>query len=445
MNSRRLLCGALTVSAAFTWSCGRPESTSSDTVAAPDACAVALAPASESSEADREISRLKTRARQGQDTQQTLEQLGYRYIARARVTNDAGDYTLAEKTAECLSRAHADAAAALLLRGHVLHQLHRFGEAEQIARQLVARRGLVFDYGLLGDSLMDQGRFAEAAAAYQKMIDLKPFYQSYTRASHLRWMKGDPNGAIELMRMAIQAASPRDRESVAWAYTRLANYQLQTGRLSDAAEASDSALAYQPDYAAALLARGRVLLARNRPAEALEPLRHAATLNPLPEYQWALGDALRLCERNEEAELVEADLMARGAESDPRTLALFLATRRTAPMQAIAVAERELQTRADVFTLDALAWALAAGGRLDEAGSAMTRALAAGTRDARLFLHAAAIADLQGRRNDARRWLTETEALQSTLLPSELVELRQLRHRVAGRANRPGNRSLTQE
>ena len=29
---------------------------------------------------------------------------------------------------------------------------------------------------------MEQGRLTEAAAAYQKMIDLKPFYQSYTRA-----------------------------------------------------------------------------------------------------------------------------------------------------------------------------------------------------------------------------------------------------------------------
>ena len=64
------------------------------------------------------------------------------------------------------------------------------------------------------------------------MIDLKPFYQSYTRASHLRWLKGDLDGAIELIRKAIAAASPRDPESIAWAYTRLAGYELQHGALA---------------------------------------------------------------------------------------------------------------------------------------------------------------------------------------------------------------------
>ena len=95
------------------------------------------------------------------------------------------------------------------------------------------------------------------------MIDLKPFYQSYTRAAHLRWLKGDLDGAIEMMHAAVKAASPRDRESVAWAYSRLAMYELQRGRLADAERMADASLQYVPDYAAALLARGRIQLAQN--------------------------------------------------------------------------------------------------------------------------------------------------------------------------------------
>ncbi len=98
---------------------------------------------------------------------------------------------------------------------------------------------------------MEQGRLAEAAAAYQKMIDLKPFYQSYTRAAHLRWLKGDLDGAIEMMNAAVKAASPRDPESIAWAYTRLAMYQLQRGRFAEADRMTAAALQYVPDYAAA--------------------------------------------------------------------------------------------------------------------------------------------------------------------------------------------------
>ena len=125
-----------------------------------------------------------------------LERLGYLHVARARVTGDAGHYTLAEAVANCLQASYPGESAALLLRGHVLHQLHRFNEAEQIARELVAKRTVVLDYGLLGDALMEQGRLDEAATAYQRMIDLKPFYQSYTRAAHVRWMKGDLEGAL---------------------------------------------------------------------------------------------------------------------------------------------------------------------------------------------------------------------------------------------------------
>ena len=413
----------LVTAIATTAGCRQPKAPPVKSDATPSACVVALAPATPQNESDRDIARLQERARREPNPRLALEQLGYRYVAKARAGNDPGDYKLAEKTAECIESTSPDDASALLLRGHVLHQLHRFDEAEQIARRLTVKREFVLDYGLLGDVLMEQGRLTEAAQAYQKMIDIKPFYQSYTRASHLRWLKGDLGGAIELMQKAIAAASPRDPESIAWAYTRLAGYELQRGRLADAERAADSALSYQPDYAAALLMRGRVFLAMKKAADAVAAFSRAAQLNPLPEYQWALGDALRLHGDHEQADLVERELTSRGAEADARTVALFLATRRAAVTKAVALAERELETRADVFSLDAMAWSLAAAGRTAEAQATMTRALAEGTEDGRLFLHAGVIAAAGDRRAEARKWLRKAEALRSTLLPSELDEL----------------------
>jgi tetratricopeptide (TPR) repeat protein len=405
--------------------CHRSDDASLPTPAAAaiaDACAVALAPASAPSplEIDRTIGQLQDEARRGRRSKHVLERLGYMYVAKARAANDPGAYKLAEKAAECLEAIDpADSATALLLRGHTLHQLHRFSEAEQIARRLIARRQHVLDYGLLGDVLMEQGRVAAAAEAYQRMIDLKPFYQSYTRAAHLRWLKGNVDGAIELMRMAIAAASRRDPESIAWAYTRLGIYELQRARLAEAARAADTALTYQPDYAAALHLRGRVLLAQQRSTQALGPLRQAARLNPLPEYQWTLADALRLGGLAAEAAPIEDDLITRGAVTDPRTLALFLATRRADGSRAVDLAAEELKTRADIFTLDALAWALFANGRVEEARGFVMRALEEGTRDARLFLHAAAIAGSAGRGEEAREWVKRAEEARWTLLPSE--------------------------
>ena len=75
--------------------------------------------------------------------------------------------------------------------------------------------------------------------------------------------------------------------------------------------------------------RGRVFLAMKKAADAVAASSRAAQLNPLPEYQWALGDALRLHGDHEQADLVESELTSRGAEADARTVALFLATRRS--------------------------------------------------------------------------------------------------------------------
>jgi tetratricopeptide (TPR) repeat protein len=371
---------------------------------------------------DAEIAKLQADLREGRGPARAAEQLGYRFISSARLSNDAGFYTVAEQAAACLESLQPDDPAALLLRGHVLHQMHRFGEAEAIARRLVAKREFVLDFGLLGDVLMEQGRLTEAGEAYQKMIDLKPFYQSYTRAAHLRWLRGDLDGAIEMMAAAVKAASPRDRESVAWAFARLAMYQLQRGQLTEADRLTAASLQYVPDYAAALLVRGRIQLAQNKTEDAVRTLERAARLNPLPEYNWTLADTLRSLNRIDEAMSVEQRILADG--QDPRTLALYLSTRREDVGRAVALAKQELEKRSDVFTLDALAWAQARAGNIGEASALMARALAEGTEDGRLFVHAAAIAAAAGRSEDAARWARKARTFRFTLLPSELGVLR---------------------
>ena len=419
-----LLLLLVAVSATTLASCHQNPSESAAHPSPSVACQAALAPGGHAQPIDRTIADLQERARQSPWKRDALEQLGYQFVARARAANDPGDYTLAERVATCLEEQQPGDPAALLLRGHALHQLHRFHEAETIARLLVTKREFVLDYALLGDALMEQGRLAEAATAYQKMIDLKPFYQSYTRAAHLRWLTGDLNGAIELTRKAIEAASPRNPEAIAWAYTRLGAYELQRGDAGQAMRAVDAALSFQPDYAAALLMRGRAMLAVNRPGEAVRALERAASLNPLPEYQWTLAEALRRQGRDSEAASVEQQLLSGGTATDPRTVALFLATRGIEQQLALELAERELTVRRDVFTEDAHAWALASARRFDEAGAAMERALSAHTNDARLFLHAGIIAASTGRRAEARGWLAQADRLRSTLLPSELDILR---------------------
>jgi tetratricopeptide (TPR) repeat protein len=390
-----------------------------------DPCVMALAPHQGTGDVDAGIARLQQRAREASDPVTSLTELAQHFITRARSSQVSTYYVMAEHAALCAESKAPGNAQALLIRGHILHQFHRFAEAETLARQVVGQRGLFLDYGLLGDVLLEQGRIQDAADAYQKMIDLKPYFHSYTRAAHLRWIKGDLSGAIELIGMAIQAASPRDPESAAWAYTRLANYELQAGRRAEALRASEAALSYQPEYAAALLVRGRTLLADGKSAVAIDALRRAALVSPLPEHEWALADALRVSGNLDEARTVEDRLARGGATADPRTFALYLATRRERPDEALALAEKEMANRQDVFTLDALAWSLAAAGRTAEADAAMTRALAEGTQDARLFYHAGVIARARGESARARRWFEKAAAADQMLLPSERDDMTQ--------------------
>lgn len=381
-------------------------------------CAFALVPHAGDEPIDRKIRQLQDRARHS-DSVQDLEQLGWHYVSKARRSYDPGFYKLAEQCALCIEGKGLSYHAALLLRGHVLHSQHRFEEAEKLARRLTAERGLSFDFGLLGDILLDRGKLEQAAEAYQRMVDLRPGMRAYSRAAQLRWLKGDLKGAIKLMRLATQAASPRDAEAAAWSYARLALYEFQAGQVESALRASDQAVMLVPEYAPALLVRGRILLAQGKFSEAAEALQRAAQLNPLPEYAWAAAEALRAAGRPDESRSAEMLLAKGGRAEDPRTLSLYLATRGEQAAKAVRLAQEELKTRQDIYTFDALAWALQAEGRIEPAREAIRSALAKGTRDARIFLHAGVIEAKAGALDQAARYLDQAKALQHMLLPTE--------------------------
>ena len=170
---------------------------------------------------DKEISQLQQRIREGRNVELWLDRLGWAFVAKARESFDPGFYKLAEQCAHLIEKRNAQSHEAMLLRAHVLENLHRFKDSEALARRLVQERGLSFDYGILGDALMEQGKLNDAVEAYQRMMNLMPDLRAYARAAHMRWPKGDLEGAMEAMQLAVSAASPSDAESAAWVNTWL--------------------------------------------------------------------------------------------------------------------------------------------------------------------------------------------------------------------------------
>ena len=158
---------------------------------------IAMSPQPGGDQLDRDIETVQRRIREAPEPRPFLEKLGWLYVAKARSAYDPGFYKLAEHCAAALEVADPKSPEAMLLRGHVFISFHRFAEAEALARELVKQRALPFDYGLLGDALMEQGRLTEAVSAYQNMVDLRPDLQSYSRVAYMRWLKGDSTARLK--------------------------------------------------------------------------------------------------------------------------------------------------------------------------------------------------------------------------------------------------------
>lgn len=389
----------------------------------PSALDLVLAPAGGARPLDERIRVQQRRIPSSRLPAQELERLGWLFIARAREYSDAGSYRLALAAADAIEARESGSRAALLLRGHALHSLHRFREAERVARKLASERGMPHDFGLLGDVLADRGRLAEATDAYQKMMDLRPDMHAYARAAHVRYLKGDLSGALAAMELATRAASPRNGESFAWAFSKLAQYQLQAGAADRARATVSAALEISPESPQALETAAQLHLADGEPGRAVEPLHKAIANSPHPKLLWMLIESLEALDRHAEAEQVRAQLLAAGEREDPRAFALYLASRREELERAERCVRAELAERADVYTYEALGWVQSARGEHAAALQSARRSLAEGTEDARLFYHAGLIAERAGDAAQARTWLARARAGAALLLPSQRAAL----------------------
>jgi tetratricopeptide (TPR) repeat protein len=336
--------------------------------------------------------------------------LGFAYQQRARETGDPSYYP---RAAGVLRRARALAPRNELatsgLAALALSQ-HRFRDALGLARrsQSLAPHA-ARNYGLLGDALVELGRYEEAFRAFDRMSRLKPNLASYARISYGRELLGRREGAIQAMTMAVQAAGAQS-EPAAWSHVQLGKLHFAHGRLGPAAREFRHALFALPGYVYALDALARVEAARGRPGRAIELAKQASDAVPLPEFVTTLGDLYwatgRKALAREQYALVrvtEQTLRANGVRADLEN-AFFkvdhgIDLRRTL-VQALA-AHRERPT---IFADDTLAWALARTGRCEEALGYSKQALRLGTRDAGFFFHRGMIERCLGRAAEARRW-----------------------------------------
>ena len=340
------------------------------------------------------------------------------YMQKARETGDFGFNSKAESALDESFNIAPDNYDAIKLRAKLLLTFHRFADALSEARRAQALRPEDHDvYGALTDASVELGDYDGAVASAQRMVDLRPDAASYARVSYLRSLHGDNEGAIEAMLVAVKAADPRDPESVAWYRTHLGDELMSAGKRAEAEREYDNALAIFPDYHVALAAKARARATAGDLDAAAELFKRAQARVPLPDTAAALGDVYAKLGRSDDARreyaLVEFIEGNAGAASGTysRQLALFWADHDMKLDEALAIARRERESRADIFTEDALAWCLYKKGMREEARDSIEKALRLGTRDPRLIYHAGMIYAALGDKVKGERYLKQALAI----------------------------------
>jgi tetratricopeptide (TPR) repeat protein len=360
-----------------------------------------------------------TAARNPKDSQ-AFAALGAAYFQRARETGDIADYQLAEdslnKSLDLVSEDFS-ADSALGTMAEVCMGEHRFSDALHYAQKALSLgTGDVSPFAIVGDAYADMGEYDKAATAYGRLtphdMTLTPraAYSRDSRLSYLKFIGGDTAGAISLMKTAVTEGveAQLQSENLAWLYYELGEYETLAGDAGEADGAYGQALSIHPGDYRALAALGKLRANHGRYAEAIVLYQKAIAVVPMPIFIAELGD-LYAKSGNPAAAAKQYELVKFigllghiNQVLHNRDLALFDADHDRSSGEALELAQKELEVRHDVYTWDALAWALYKNGKMVEAADASEKALKFGTRDPLLLFHAGMIAEGLGHREQAR-------------------------------------------
>jgi tetratricopeptide (TPR) repeat protein len=363
------------------------------------------------------LPRLQQQVRDDPADAHGLALLGLAYQQAARESGDPSYYPKSEAALRRALRLGQDDLVATSGLGALALSRHQFRAGLALGRRAVAlspttARG----YGIVGDALVELGRYEEAFAAFDRMASLKPTLASYARVSYARELLGDIDGAAAAMQLAIDAATGQ-REGQAWAYTQLGKLYATHGRLGAAGRQYRRALGVRKGYIYAVDGLAQVAAARGRLGEAISLERRAAEEMPLPQFVAALGDLLRGSGDDRGAarqyaliNAINRLFRANGVRVDLES-ALFDVDHGIHLRRALARARAARADRPSIDGDDVVAWALARNGRCAAALQYSKRALRLGTVDANKFFHRGMIERCLGNGAESKRWFRRALAV----------------------------------
>jgi tetratricopeptide (TPR) repeat protein len=347
------------------------------------------------------------------------------YIQKMRESTDFSYLERASKIVDGVLSADASNYEAMRLRSEMEMERHHFAQVADYSAELTKiAPDDPFNFGLLGDSRMELGQPELAEKAYKRMIELRPNQASYNRMAYYSFVTGAPGEAIGQMNLAI-AAGGWSPENTAWCLVEQGKMYFKTGQLAAAEQAFSSALALFGGYHSANAGLGSVKAAQGKTVQAIDLYRRAQASVPLPDYAAALYSLYTQAGQPKEAakqlELVDiVDQLDRATgQLTNRNLAIIYCDENRRIARALELIREELKVRPDVYSYDALAWALFKDKQYADAQGAVHHALKLGTPEPGFYYHAGMIAAALGRKEDAVKLLERALELNPNFDPMQ--------------------------
>ncbi len=268
-----------------------------------------LAKAAEWEKTKVKVQELKAKLSANPNDTKTRLQIATIYMTEARITGDAYYHQAAVKILDGVLKIDNNNFEAYTYKASVAMSLHRFDEARKLAEKArMLNPDNAYVCGVLVDANVELGNYKEAIAMSDKMQVLKPSLESYSRASYLREIFGDYDGAIQAMNMAVQAGAA-GTESAEWARVALGDLYLQTGKLDTAKMLYESALVYRPGFPNAEMGLAKVEKAKKNYTAAIQHTENAIRIISESAYVSFLGELYALKGDMDKAKSIHKDVI----------------------------------------------------------------------------------------------------------------------------------------
>ena len=351
----------------------------------------------------------------------SLNTLAAIYLQEARASGNFSYYdNAALNCVNAVLKKDANNFEALTFKAMIFLSQHHFAEGLKLATQIQKTYSYnSFVYGILVDANVELGNYKAALDDADKMISIRPDIRSYSRISYLREIYGDIPGAIEAMKLAVDAGSPGS-ESTEWARVQLGKLYEQLGEADYAEMHYTISLENRPGYPYALAGLARIAAYKKQYQKAIELYQRADSASNDYSFRDALVEVYRLT-GNEKQSTGIAKTILSGMEKAANAMAKADSSGHYADKEmayaylsvnncdkAIEHALLEFNRRpANIDANETVAWAYYQKTDYSKAEKYITVALQTGCQNPTLLCHAGLIYAKVGDKPAARKYFQE--------------------------------------